>query len=106
MRRALSVVAIAATVLSGCMTTTHRMDIDDLNNFQIDCSNKDAQIRFLESQLTREREWGIASMEMHSLLGQINAANDGTLKQKRAIVDRRYDAIVRVKIWDLRTYCP
>lgn len=105
MRALIAATAVVAS-LSGCsMTTTHRMDINDLNNFQIDCANKDAQIRFLESQMTREKEWAIASMEMHSLLGMINAANDGTLKQKQAMVDRKYDAIARVKIWDLRTYC-
>jgi len=85
----ISVLAIAA-LLAGC--ATQRMDIADLNTYQIDCANKDAQIRFLESQLTTPNS-RLASMFMLDR------------QQAKAMTERQYDAIAKTKIWDIKTYC-
>ena len=72
---------------------TPRMDIMDLNTFQIDCANKDAQIRFLESQLTTP----------NSRLASLFSPN---VVQNKVIHERQYDAVAKKLIWDLKTHCP
>lgn len=102
--KTLAVAAALTAALSGC-STTHRMDFHDFNSLKLDCANRDAQIRFLESHMTSDTERMVAALETHSLLGAIRAAMNGTLDQKTAIVDRKYDNVAREKIWELRTYC-
>lgn len=83
---------LAAAMIAGCATTP-RMDIMDLQTFQIDCANKDAQIRFLESQLTTP----------NSRLAALFSLN---FSQSKAIYDRDYDATAKKLIWDLKSHCP
>ena len=88
--------AVCAAMLSGC-ATTQRMDFQDLNNYKVDCANKEAQIRFLESQLTtRDDQW-------KALFSLGNLTND---PQIRHVKDRSYNAVARTILWDIRTYCP
>jgi hypothetical protein len=102
MRTLAAVVALAA--LAGC-STTHRMDFNDFNSLRVDCANKEAQIRFLESHMSTGAERLAALLETRSLWGSLRSAMDGTLEQKSALVDRKYDSVAREKIWELRTYC-
>ena len=82
----------ASMMIAGCATTP-RMDINDLNTFQIDCANKDAQIRFLESQLTTPNSRLMAFLSLNP-------------EQARAMNDREYDAVAKKLIWDLKSHCP
>lgn len=81
----------ALALLAGC--ATQRMDIADLDTYRIDCANKDAQIRFLESQITTPNS-RLASMFMFDR------------QQANAMTERQYDAVVKAKIWDLKSHCP
>ena len=85
-------IALIAAVLavSGCATT--RMAVTDLDTYQIDCANKDAQIRFLKSQQTSAND-------------RLAAIFTTNREQARAMNDREYDAIVRKKIWDINAKC-
>lgn len=105
--RTLFVGLLATVSLSGCvsLSTTHRMDLNDLRRFTVDCSNKEAQIRFLETQIVTPRESALVAMEMTSLLGVINAANQGVLTQKRDMNDRLYNSVARRLIWEIRDQC-
>lgn len=89
-----------AVLVTGC-ATTKRMDFQDLNRYKIDCANKEAQIRFLESQLSTPNERVVAK-----LTGGLLSVLDGTYHEKERIVNRSYDAIARGLLWDIRTYCP
>lgn len=93
-----------AISMTGCVST-YRMDIDTFERLQPDCANKEAQIQFIESQMARESETTFAVIEMHTLLGMISAANDGTFKQKQALAERRYNSAARRMIWEIRTKC-
>lgn len=93
-----------AVLASGC-AVTQRMAINDLNRMQVDCANKDAQIKFLESQLTTPDERMAAALGMN-LFSELAANAKGEKSQFRSMVDREYDAIAKKLIWDLRTYCP
>jgi len=87
----LAIPLLLIALLPGCATM--KMDIQDLNTFQIDCANKDAQIRFLESQLSTPNS-RLASM--FSL----------DRSQSLAITNREYDAVAKRLIWELKTHCP
>lgn len=81
---------ILLTLMSGC--ATQRMDINDLSTYKVDCANKDAQIRFLESQITTPND-RLASMFMFDR------------QQASAMTNREYDAVAKKLIWDLKTHC-
>jgi hypothetical protein len=97
---ALSILALT----SGC-AVTQRMDINDLSRMKIDCANKDAQIRFLESQMTTSDERVSAALGMNTA-SELWAHMNGKKTQSRSMLDREYDAAAKMLIWDLRTYCP
>lgn len=87
---------------SGC--ATQRMDIQDLSQMQVDCANKDAQIRFLESQMTTPGERLASTLGM-SAVTEFVAHWNGEQTQARSVRNREYDAIAKNLIWELRTYC-
>jgi hypothetical protein len=101
MKKSILVLVCASTMLSGCFATTKRMDFQDLNYYKIDCANKAAQIRFLESQLSvpHERAASSATTGLVSIF-------DGSYQEKVRISNRSYDAVARGLLWDIRTYCP
>ena len=88
MKFAISLVFLA--LVSGC--ATQRMDINDLSAYKVDCANKDAQIRFLESQITTPND-RLASMFMFDR------------QQAASMSNREYDAVAKKLIWDLKTHC-
>jgi hypothetical protein len=98
--KAVALVVTLATLVSGC-ATTKRMDFQDLNYYKIDCANKEAQIRFLETQLSTPNERVVAKFT-----GGLLSVLDGTYHEKERIVNRSYDAVARGLLWDIRTYCP
>ena len=82
---------LLVALMSGCATM--KMDIQDLNTFQIDCANKDAQIRFLESQLSTPNS-------------RLASAFSFDRSQRAAVNNREYDAVAKTLIWQLKTQCP
>ena len=102
----LRLVLLASLSLSlvGC-ASSQRMSIDDLNHYQIDCDRREEQIAFLHSQLTSPHDRLSSVLNTASLLGQIGTRMDGTYQQHRAVGNREFDAIARVKLMDLNTQC-
>ena len=95
---------LVALLSSGC-AVTQRMNINDLNRMTVDCANKDAQIRFLESQMTTPNDRFAAALGMNAV-SEAWAQMNGQKTQARSMLDREYDAIAKKLIWDLRTHCP
>jgi len=95
---------LIAVFVGGC-ASTQRMGIDDLNRFQIDCNNKDAQIRFLQSQLTTSDERVMAVFRIN-LLTELSYVLNGTQSENTRIASGQYDSIARTLIWKLESYCP
>ena len=102
--RLLVAVIVMAVLSSGC-AVTQRMAINDLGRMKVDCANKDAQIRFLESQMTTPDERMAAALGMN-VFSELFANAHGEKTQFRSMVDREYDALAKRLIWDLRTHCP
>jgi len=76
-----SIALVAAMAVAGCAIKP-RMDIRELVAYPVDCANKYAHLRFLQSQLPSSNEQVIK--------GQF---------------DRDYEAAVKTKIWDLQSQC-
>lgn len=100
--KAISLLAVALLV-SGC--ATQRMGLKDLSSMQPDCANKEAQIKFLESQMTTQGDRMMARLGMNSIT-ELIAYYRGEKSQERSMVDREYDATARLLIWQLRSQCP
>lgn len=101
-----ALVSVLALSLTGCLSTTHRMDIYDLRYMQVDCSNKHAQIRFLQTQMSTPMDRLKAASNTRGLFGGLISAMNGTYSQQRALEQREYDAIAKRLIWEIRTTCP
>ena len=96
--------ALLALLSSGC-AVTQRMNINDLNRMTVDCANKDAQIRFLETQMTTSNDRFAAALGMNAV-SETWAQMNGQKSQARSMLDREYDTVAKKLIWDLRTHCP
>jgi hypothetical protein len=100
----LVVACAAATLLTGCATSVQRMDIDDLNHMKPDCANKEAQIKFLESQIPTQNE-RMAAVFTTNIISEFAAALKGKKSEETLIMDRSYDSAAKGLIWYLRTNC-
>lgn len=95
----LATIAAAVVLSTGCasvansISSTQRMPYEDIIRYRIDCQNKEAQIFFLESQLTNAND-------------RIAAAMNQSTVSREQILDRSYNAAVLRLIWEIRTYCP
>jgi hypothetical protein len=95
-----------AFVLSGCsvMTTETRVSTQDLNRYQIDCSDK-GQKDFLESQRVSQRDEIVNALLIRSWFGYIASINDGTYQERRNIDEGRRSAVQRMAEYDRQKTC-
>ena len=101
------IILLSAVVLSlAACSSTHRMDIYDLRYMKTDCANKEAQIRFLETQMSTPYDRLAAASKTRGLIGGLMLAMNGTYSQQKALESREYDSIAKRLIWELRTQCP
>jgi hypothetical protein len=98
------VAAISVLVLAGC-ATRQRMDYNDLNRMKVDCKNKAAQEQFLKTQLTTPNERFISGLGLTSLSGSLMQMFNGTYEDNKRIFTRKYDAVAKTLLWELRTSC-
>jgi hypothetical protein len=96
--------SLTAIVCSGC-ATTERMNIHDLSTFKIDCSNKEAQIRFLRTQIPTSNDRLAAAIDIN-IFSEAGAAMKGEMSQHRLIKEGYYESAAKGKIWELESQCP
>ena len=104
LNRHIAAVAVALLV-TGCATPRPRMAIEDLRRYQIDCANKEAQVRFLESQKTTQND-RLAAAFSGSLIDELKAKHGGYTTERTAIATQEYDSMASHHIWNLRSHCP
>ena len=95
----------AILCFSGC-TTTSKMNVVDLNYYQIDCERRDEQLAFLRRQMPTKNERIINGLQMTSVIGTVSSISNGTYAEERATFDRRQEAIARLIIYQIEAYCP
>jgi hypothetical protein len=96
---------LSVIMMSGC-TTAAKMNVADLNYFQIDCNRRDEQLAFLQRQMTSSNERLVNGLRMTSPIGVVGSIIDGTYEQERATYDRKNDAIARTLIYQINANCP
>jgi hypothetical protein len=97
--------ALLVLLAAGGCTTTARMDYNSVNNFKIDCAHKQQQIDFLRSQKPDLTEKLINYSIISSSGGFVNSNLDGTYQDRQAIHNDSYQAVINVKIDQIRQYC-
>lgn len=102
MRLLLVTLAIA---LSGC-TTASRMNVVDLNYYQIDCNKREEQLAFLRGQIPTRNERYMNAMQMTSPTGVVTSMINGTYTEDRATFDGKQASIARDKIRTILWNCP
>ena len=103
-----SVIA-AALILSCCDsapgTRVALMPLQDLENFVVDCNNKDEQIALLKRQIPNPA-WRTTNYQIvNSTGGAIYSMADGTYAERRSHAQGWNQAVARRKINYLETWC-
>ena len=96
---------VVVSLLAGCGAPRQRMAYNDLIRMKIDCSNKDAQIRFLQTQMSTPGERSFLAFNSSGLLGIIGQKINGTYDNNQRIYHREYDSSAKGMIWGIRTQC-
>ncbi len=97
---------ISSLLLLTACSTPAKMDIVDLNYYQIDCNRREEQLAFLQRQMTTSNERLVNGLRMTSPLAVAGSILSGTYEQERATYDRRNDAAARLLIHQINSYCP
>jgi len=102
----LQAIALIVMSLSGCsvMTTESRITTQDLNHYQINCSDK-SQKDFLESQRVSERDEIVNFFMIRSVFGFLASVNDGTYQERRNIDEGRRSSVQRMAEYDRYKTC-
>lgn len=101
------VLAISLLALAGCSTTTtSKMDVVDLNRFQIDCKYRDEQIAFLQGQIPTVNDRWRNALRITSPVASAVSIADGTYYEERAMFDRRQEHIAKNLIRTIHDWCP
>ena len=100
------IITLVAVLLTGCsaMTTESRITTQDLNHYQINCSDK-GQKDFLESQRVSERDEIVNALLIRSWFGFFASVNDGTYQERRNIDEGRRSAVQRMAEYDRHKTC-
>jgi hypothetical protein len=86
-------------------TTPARMSANELSNFQYDCSKREEQYQFLESQKYTENERFMTALQMTSILGIVSNIFNGTADDSRDAMDGKHEAMIKHKQRILREQC-
>ena len=102
--------ALATFAIAGCAsqpgTSTVILTRDQLNDFEVNCKNKNQQIEFLSRQMPNPGTVYASRQMIHSAVGLPWSILDGSYQERRNISDGWNQAIIRNKINYLQTFCP
>jgi len=91
-------------VLVGCATRT-RMSSDDLWNFKYDCSHRQEQWNFLESQKYTSNERFMLGMQMTSISGMLTNIYHGTANDSGKGMGGEHEIAIKHAQRRLREQC-
>ncbi len=106
-----SAILAACLVLAGCATQAPGtsvviMDHRDLESFRVDCSKKEAQIQFLETNLDALRPSGARYRYAQNIFQHDTVSIINPRDQHQHIASGMTEALLRRHLHLLRTYCP
>ena len=86
-------------------TTPARMSVQDLANFQYDCSRREEQYQFLESQKYTHNQRFMTALGMTSVLGIVSNIYNGTADDSSAAMRGEHEAMIKHNQRILREQC-
>lgn len=89
-----------------CTTTPTRMSFDELRTFKVDCSRRDEQYRFLESQKYTVNDRLKLSLQTTSVLGIVSNAYNGTTQDSADAMAMKHEAMIKHAQREIRQQCP
>lgn len=98
-------IILLSLLAAGC-TTTARMSLHDLDHFKIDCSKKQEQLEFLNTQWPSDRDRFINAFTITSTAGYVLSNADGTYQERRKLNDGYYTNSLRILIYQIESRCP
>lgn len=86
-------------------STPARMSANELANFQYDCTRREEQYKFLESQKYTENERFMTALGMTSVWGIVSNAYHGTADDSSAAMRSEHEVMIKHKQRILREQC-
>lgn len=99
---------ILAVVVSqaACTTTPARMSFQELSTFKVDCSRREEQYQFLESQKYTVNDRLKLAFQLTSVVGLASNAANGTLQDSSDALDSKHEAMIKHAQREIRQQCP
>lgn len=89
-----------------CTTTPTRMSFQELSTFKVDCSRREEQYQFLESQKYSATDRLKLAFQLTSVLGIASNVNNGTMQDSSDALDSKHEAMIKHAQREIRQQCP
>lgn len=91
---------------TACTTVPDRMSYDELRTFRVDCSRRDEQYQFLESQKYSVTERLKLAFQMTSIVGIVSNSYNGTRQDSADAMAMKHEAMIKHAQREIRQQCP
>jgi hypothetical protein len=89
-----------------CTTTPTRMSFQELSTFKVDCSRREEQYQFLESQKYSAADRLKLAFQLTSVLGIASNVSNGTMQDSSDALDSKHEAMIKHAQREIRQQCP
>lgn len=91
---------------TACTTVPTRMSFDELRTFRVDCSRRDEQYQFLESQKYTVNDRLKLAFQNTSMLGILSNNRLGTSQDNSDALAMKHEAMIKHAQQEIRQQCP
>lgn len=89
-----------------CTTAPSRMNFTELSTFKVDCSRREEQYKFLESQKYSQWDRLKVAFQMTSVVGILSNAYNGTTQDSTDTLNFKHEAMIKHAQREIRQQCP
>ena len=100
-----TVIALICLSQVACTTVPARMSFDELKTFKVDCSQREQQYQFLESQKYTVNDRLKLALQMTSIVGIVSNAYNGTMKDSEDAMALKHEAMINHAQMEIREHC-
>ena len=100
-----TIIAVICLSQAACTTVPTRMSYDELRTFKVDCSRRDEQYQFLESQKYTVNDRLKVALQMTSIIGIVSNAYNGTMKDSEDAMAMKHEAMINHAQMEIREHC-
>ena len=100
-----TIIAVICLSQAACTTVPDRMSFNELRTFKVDCSRRDEQYQFLESQKYTVNDRLKVALQMTSIVGIVSNAYNGTMKDSEDAMAMKHEAMINHAQMEIREHC-